>query len=56
MGLGKKVFGLYHLLNVHMDFVDAKLREMVDSHVNSGLFSCSNGVYDNFECPNMFSL
>ncbi|GJX50687.1 retrovirus-related pol polyprotein from transposon TNT 1-94 [Tanacetum coccineum] len=40
MGLGKKIAGLYHLLNVHMYSVDGKIREMVESHMSSGLFSC----------------
>ncbi|GJZ78479.1 retrovirus-related pol polyprotein from transposon TNT 1-94 [Tanacetum coccineum] len=30
------VAGLYHLLNVPMDSVDEKIREMVDSHMSSG--------------------
>ncbi|GKB69904.1 retrovirus-related pol polyprotein from transposon TNT 1-94, partial [Tanacetum coccineum] len=36
LGLGKKIAGLYHLLNVPMDSVDGKIREMVDSHMSSG--------------------
>nr|GEV53033.1 nucleotide-binding alpha-beta plait domain-containing protein [Tanacetum cinerariifolium] len=30
LGLGKKVAGLYHLLNVPIDYVDAKLRDIYD--------------------------
>ncbi|GJW84599.1 cysteine-rich receptor-like protein kinase 8 [Tanacetum coccineum] len=56
LGLGKKIFGLYHLLNVHMDSVDGKIREMVDSHMFSSLFSCSAGIYNKPVCTNMFSL
>ncbi|GJX44462.1 retrovirus-related pol polyprotein from transposon TNT 1-94 [Tanacetum coccineum] len=41
LGLGKKMAGLYHLLNVPMDYVDGKIRDMVQSHMSSGLFSCS---------------
>lgn len=56
LGLGKKIAGLYHLLNVPMDSVDERIREMVDSHISSGLFSCSAGIYNKAVCPNMFSL
>ncbi|GJS70208.1 cysteine-rich receptor-like protein kinase 8 [Tanacetum coccineum] len=56
LGLGKKIAGLYHLLNVHMDYVDGKIRNMVDSHISSGLFSCSTGIYKKPVCTNMFSL
>ncbi|GJR89441.1 RNA polymerase beta subunit [Tanacetum coccineum] len=37
LGLGKKLVGLYHLLNVPIDSVDVKLRDMMNSHVNSFL-------------------
>ncbi|GJS54320.1 retrovirus-related pol polyprotein from transposon TNT 1-94 [Tanacetum coccineum] len=50
------VAGLYHLLNVAVESVDAKLSDMLNSHVNSGLFSCSTGVYNNSVYPNKFSL
>ncbi|GKB73809.1 retrovirus-related pol polyprotein from transposon TNT 1-94 [Tanacetum coccineum] len=56
MGLGKKIAGLYHLLNVPMDSVDMKIREMVESHMSSGLFSCLAVIYNKPVCPNMFSL
>nr|GEW97177.1 cysteine-rich RLK (receptor-like protein kinase) 8 [Tanacetum cinerariifolium] len=56
MGLGKKIAGLYHLLNVHMDSVDEKIKNMVDSRMSSGLFSCSAGIYNKSVCTNMFSL
>ncbi|GJZ50579.1 cysteine-rich receptor-like protein kinase 8 [Tanacetum coccineum] len=56
LGLGKKVAGLYHLLNVAVESVDAKLSDVLNSHVNSGLFSCSARVYNNSVCPNKFSL
>ncbi|GJZ57013.1 retrovirus-related pol polyprotein from transposon TNT 1-94 [Tanacetum coccineum] len=56
LGLGKKLAGLYHLLNVAVESVDAKLSNMLNSHVNSGLFSCSAGVYNNSVYPNKFSL
>ncbi|GJX34562.1 cysteine-rich receptor-like protein kinase 8 [Tanacetum coccineum] len=56
LGLGKKIAGLYHLLNVPMDSVDGKIRDMVQSHMSSGLFSCSAGIYNKPVCTNMFSL
>nr|GEX59723.1 integrase, catalytic core [Tanacetum cinerariifolium] len=39
LGLGKKVAGLYHLLNVDVEFVDAKLSDVLNSHVNSDAFA-----------------
>ncbi|GKB35768.1 cysteine-rich receptor-like protein kinase 8 [Tanacetum coccineum] len=56
LGPGKKLAGLYHFLNVAVESVDAKLSDMLNSHVNSGLFSCSAGVYNNYVYPNKFSL
>ncbi|GKC34074.1 cysteine-rich receptor-like protein kinase 8 [Tanacetum coccineum] len=55
-GLGRKIGGMYHLLNVLMDQVDAKLRIDVENSVNYSLFSYSAGVYNNAICPNMYSL
>nr|GEU83286.1 retrovirus-related Pol polyprotein from transposon TNT 1-94 [Tanacetum cinerariifolium] len=40
-GLGKKIAGLYYFLNVPMDYVDMKIRKMVESHMSIGLFSGS---------------
>ncbi|GJU13567.1 retrovirus-related pol polyprotein from transposon TNT 1-94 [Tanacetum coccineum] len=45
-GLGRKIGGMYHLLNVPVDQVDAKLRIEVENSVNSSLFSYSAGVYN----------
>ncbi|GJW63069.1 retrovirus-related pol polyprotein from transposon TNT 1-94 [Tanacetum coccineum] len=56
LGLGKKVAGLYNLLNVVVESVDARLSDILNSHVSSGLFSCSARVYNNSVCPNKFSL
>ncbi|GJX42514.1 cysteine-rich receptor-like protein kinase 8 [Tanacetum coccineum] len=55
-GLDRKIGGLYHLLNVPMDQVDAKLRIQMENSDNSSLFSCSAGVYNKAVCPNMYSL
>ncbi|GJR70301.1 cysteamine dioxygenase [Tanacetum coccineum] len=55
-GLGRKIGGMYHLLNVPVDQVDAKMRIEVENSVNSSLFSYSAGVYNKAVCPNMYSL
>ncbi|GJY26193.1 cysteine-rich receptor-like protein kinase 8 [Tanacetum coccineum] len=55
-GLGRKIGGLYHLLNVPIDQVDVKLRMEVENSVNISLFSCSAGVYNKTMCPGMYSL
>ena len=38
LGLGKKIADLYHLLNVPMDSVGGRIRELVNTHMSSGLF------------------
>ncbi|GJZ89911.1 retrovirus-related pol polyprotein from transposon TNT 1-94 [Tanacetum coccineum] len=53
-GLGRKIGELCHLLNVHIDQVDAKLRMEVEN--STTLFSCSAGVYNKTMCPNLYSL
>ncbi|GJV02811.1 retrovirus-related pol polyprotein from transposon TNT 1-94 [Tanacetum coccineum] len=40
-GLGRKIRGPYHLLNVPIHQVDAKLKIEVEKSVNGSLFSCS---------------
>nr|GEY16982.1 retrovirus-related Pol polyprotein from transposon TNT 1-94 [Tanacetum cinerariifolium] len=53
-GMGKKIRGLYHLLNVPIDQVDAKLRMEVEN--STSLSSCFAGVYNKTMCPNLYSL
>ncbi|GJZ89909.1 retrovirus-related pol polyprotein from transposon TNT 1-94 [Tanacetum coccineum] len=53
-GLGRKIGELCHLLNVHIDQVDAKRRMEVEN--STTLFSCSAGVYNKTMCPNLYSL
>ncbi|GKA92221.1 hypothetical protein Tco_0814146 [Tanacetum coccineum] len=53
-GLGRKIGELCHLLNVHIDQVDAKLRMEVEN--STTLSSCSAGVYNKTMCPNLYSL
>nr|GEV81164.1 reverse transcriptase domain-containing protein [Tanacetum cinerariifolium] len=55
-GLGRNIRGMYHLLNVLVDQVDAKLRIEVENSVNSSLFSCLADVYNKTICPSMYSL
>nr|GEU57310.1 retrovirus-related Pol polyprotein from transposon TNT 1-94 [Tanacetum cinerariifolium] len=52
--VGRKIRGLYHLLNVPTDQVDAKLIMEVEN--STSLFSCSAGVYNKTMCPNLYSL
>nr|GEZ15160.1 retrovirus-related Pol polyprotein from transposon TNT 1-94 [Tanacetum cinerariifolium] len=53
-GMGKKIRGLYHLLNVPIDQVDAKLRMEVGN--STSLSSCFAGVYNKTMYPNLYSL
>ncbi|GJS03979.1 kinase-like domain, phloem protein 2-like protein [Tanacetum coccineum] len=55
-GLGRKIGGQYHLLNVPIDQVDAKLWIEVENSVNGSLFSCFVGVYNKTICHSMYSL